>query len=221
VKGCENEKVTDALKKTAFILIVSCTAGYGPILQAQQTVPPHAAPAASHPTTAGGVTPEYDVRRDLTTLAEQTRRFQPLLAQVKPEKWIENGAPEAYVRQLRSCQANVQSLIAATDQLAREPERLTVALDAYFRMQNMESLVGSLRDGIRKYQNAELAGLLSGALADNANNREKLRQHIIDLAAAREQELQIMDQEAQRCRGMLLRQPVTSTSKTDRGQQHK
>jgi hypothetical protein len=45
-------------------------------------------------------------------------------------------------------------------------------------------------------------------MTESSNNKEKLRTHIVDLAALREQELSVMDQEAQRCRGMLSRMPL-------------
>jgi hypothetical protein len=47
-------------------------------------------------------------------------------------------------------------------------------------------------------------------MVGNSNNREKLRMHIVDLAAVREQEFQVVDQEAQRCRSAILRTPVNA-----------
>jgi hypothetical protein len=48
--------------------------------------------------------------------------------------------------------------------------------------------------------------LLVGVLGENSTNRDRLRQYITDLAANKEQEFQIADKEAQRCRGMLGKQ---------------
>jgi hypothetical protein len=45
-----------------------------------------------------------------------------------------------------------------------------------------------------------------GVSAENSANRDKLRQYITDLAAAKEQEFDVADKEAQRCRGMLTKQ---------------
>jgi hypothetical protein len=39
-----------------------------------------------------------------------------------------------------------------------------------------------------------------GVVAENSTSRDKLRQHITDLAGQQEQELVVLDQEAQRCR---------------------
>jgi PAS domain S-box-containing protein len=49
--------------------------------------------------------------------------------------------------------------------------------------------------------------LLTSLAGENGANRERFQRYIVDLAAQREQEYQIMDHEAQRCRDMLLRQP--------------
>ncbi len=164
-----------------------------------------------------GVAAAWDVRKDMSVMAEQTKRLQPLLARVKPEEWIAKGAPDGYVRQLRNAQNSVQYLIQATDKLSQQPERLSVALEAYFRIQSMEAILDSLRAGIARYQDGKLSQELSLALADNSNNREKLRAYITDLAATREQEFQVLDQEAQRCRGTLIRESPAAANKTGSG----
>jgi hypothetical protein len=155
-----------------------------------------------------GVSPEWDIRKDMTSLAAQVRQLQPMVDKIKPETWISQGAPSAYVKQMASLQSGMQYLLGSAEKLAKEPERLTAALDAYFRMQYVEVLIGSLREGVRKYQSPDLAESLNGLVTESSNNKEKLRTHILDLAALREQELSVMDQEAQRCRGMLSRMPL-------------
>ena len=52
-----------------------------------------------------------------------------------------------------------------------------------------------------------MAELLDGTVRENSNNRERLRQYLNGLAQTKEQESQIMDKEAQRCRAILSRQP--------------
>jgi site-specific recombinase XerC len=87
-----------------------------------------------------------------------------------------------------------------------EPARLTAALDAYFRLQNLETVLTSLVDGVRKYQNPALADLLRGVMSENSTSRQQLRQYLTDLAAVKELESKLMDQEAQRCRENQCRQ---------------
>lgn len=74
-------------------------------------------------------------------------------------------------------------------------------------MQAMESMLDSLEEGIRKYQNPALAELLRGAMTENAVHVEKFRQYIVQLAAVKEHEWTVMNEEAQRCRGQLSLQP--------------
>ena len=157
---------------------------------------------------AAGVSPIWDIRQDMTSLGAQIRALQPMVDNIKPETWLSQGAPSAYVKQMASLQSGIQYLLGSTEKLAKEPERLTTALDAYFRMQYVELLINSLRDGVRKYQSPDLAEILNGLVTASSNNKEKLRTHIMDLAAVRETEMNVMDQEAQRCRAMLSRMPI-------------
>ena len=75
-------------------------------------------------------------------------------------------------------------------------------------MQAMESTFGSVIEGIRKYQNPAIADLLQGVINENSANRDKFRQFVTDLATQKEQEFQVVDKEAQRCRGVLMKQPA-------------
>jgi hypothetical protein len=74
-------------------------------------------------------------------------------------------------------------------------------------------------EGVRNYQNPAVGDLLLGVAAENSENRDKLRQYITDLALTKEQEFEVADKEAQRCRGMLSKQtppkpPVAAKKKT-------
>jgi hypothetical protein len=165
---------------------------------------------AQQTSTSAGISPDWDVKANMSTLVADVKRLEPVLQRVKPDAWIEKGAPEAYIRQLQSSQASLESLIRSTAALAKDPDRLTVALDTFFRMEKMELLLGSLKEGVRRYQNPEVADEFTSLLASNSVHRDRLRQHITDLASAREQEFKVIDSEAQRCRGMLSRQGVDS-----------
>lgn len=152
-----------------------------------------------------GVSTEWDVKQQMMALATDVRKLDPLLGGIDPKQWVDQGAPAAYVRQLESVKGSAKGLISATDQLALEPEKLAVALDAFFQMERMELLGTSLKDGLRKYQSGDLADRLNRAFAANVIHRDRLRQHIRDLAAMREQEYQIASEEAQRCRVLLTK----------------
>ena len=155
---------------------------------------------------SAGVPQEWEIRKDLASVVDETSRLKPLLDAVKPEQWAEKGAPDAYIAQWKSIVAESDYLVRSAKELAAEPERLTLALETYLRLQSLDALVDSLNEGIRKYQNPALADLIRGATSEGAAGREKLRQYVVRLAAVKEDQLRVADQEAQRCRGILLRQ---------------
>jgi len=156
---------------------------------------------------AAGIAPPWDVRQNATALAAQAQRVQPVIEQLKPRDWMGQGAPEGYVAQVATVRVQLQALVDDAARLAADPDKLTTALEVFFRLESLEDLLRSLSAGVRRYQNAALADLLDSLFTEGAASREKLRQYLLDLAADKEQALKIMDQEAQRCRGWLVRQP--------------
>jgi hypothetical protein len=161
----------------------------------------------------GGLPPEWETRKMLAELAAQVQRFQPILDQANPRAWVQAGAPETYVAQLQSTRNEVGYLTATAKALAERPDKLSLALEALFRMQAVESFLRSLGEGIRRYQNPALADLLNGLMGETLASRDRLRSYVVDLAAIKEQELAIMDQEAQRCRAQLSRQPAPAPAR--------
>ena len=91
-------------------------------------------------------------------------------------------------------------LLGATQTLAKDPEKLPAAIDTLFRMQALDSTLGSVIEGTRKYQNPAIADLVQAIANENDQNRDHLKQYVLDLATEKEHELQVMDAEAQRCR---------------------
>jgi|SRR5690242_1157078 hypothetical protein len=160
-----------------------------------------------------GVTSEWDVRKILGSLDQQAQRLRSVIGQVQPEQWVANGAPGTWVAQWKSAQSELQSLLTSSEAFARQPEKLSLALDTYFRMQAMESTLGSVSEGVRKYQNPALGDLIGAVVAENGTNRDRLRQYITDLAAQKEQEFLVVDREVQRCRESLLHAPAANERK--------
>ncbi|MGD1090486.1 MAG: hypothetical protein ABSB35_00685 [Bryobacteraceae bacterium] len=160
------------------------------------------------------VSAEWDIAQTLDSLSAQANRLKPILDQLTPQAWVAKGAPQAYVTQWQGAQNELGYLTSSVKALQKQPDRLTLALDAYFRLQSVEGRLNSLVDGVRNYQNPAVGDLLMGVLGENASNRDKLRQYITDLAADKEQEFQIVDKEAQRCRGQVNRTPVTPKKTT-------
>ncbi len=157
------------------------------------------------------IPPEWEARREFAALVEQAQRLKPLLDAVQPAGWQQKGAPDTYIAQWKSLQSETGYVVRALGELEKEPERLTLALETYFRMESLEAVLASLNEGVRKYQNPALADLLQGAMIDGAPGREKLKQYVIKLTALREEQFRIADQEAQRCRARLLQQAPPKT----------
>jgi hypothetical protein len=152
------------------------------------------------------IPPEWEIQKTLAVLVERTERLTPLLDGAKPEDWIAKGAPQAYVGQWKSVREEIGHAVGAARELQKGPDRLSLALEVYFRLQSVDALLVSLGEGIERYQNPALADLIRGAMSEGAANREVLRQYIVQLAALKEEQLKIADQEAQRCRTRMLQQ---------------
>ncbi len=163
--------------------------------------------AVALPACAQGVSAPWDISQTLTSLAEQSKRLLPILEQLTPEKWEAKGAPAAYTAQWRSARNEVAYLLGASEAMKKQPEKLTLGLETLFRLQAVEAQVNSLIDGVRRYQNPAVGDLLVSVVSANSANRDQLRQYITDLAQTKEEEFQVVDREAQRCRGTLMRQP--------------
>jgi len=154
------------------------------------------------------VTSAWDNATRIGDLSARAARLKPLLEQVAPREWIAKGAPEAYIAQWQDARNELEYLTAAANLFAKQPERLTAALDTLFRMQALEWRLESLVEGVRKYQNPALGDLLMGVMRSNSANRDGLREYITDLATQKEQEFRIVEQEAQRGRGEINRTPA-------------
>lgn len=150
---------------------------------------------------------QWDVRAILKEISDHAGRLVPVLDTVQPSTWANPGAPEAYETQWKSTRAQTQALQGDAKALMKNPEKLSEAMKVFFRMQSVEFMLGSLGAGVRRYDNPAKADQLASHAAENGGNRERFQQHIVELAARLEEEYEIMDYEAQRCRAIISRQP--------------
>lgn len=169
---------------------------------------------AQTPASAPQTAMDWDVRAVLKEISAHAGRLVPLLDQVDPAAWQAKGAPDAYVGQKKSARAQAQALAAEAAALMRNPEKLSEAMKVFFRIQSLEYMMNSLADGMRRYQNPAIGDLLISVSSENGANRERFQQFIVELTARREQEYEIMDYEAQRCRSALTREPGKTTRKS-------
>jgi hypothetical protein len=173
------------------ILSVCASALYVPAQQAARSQQP------------AGLETDWDIAVVLNEISAQTTRLLPLLDHADSNAWIAKGAPDAYARQLQGCKEQVRASSEGSKALAQSPERLSAGLELFFRLQGVENMLGSIEEALRKYQSPADAQALVAMAAQNDANRDRFQQYLVNLAAEREKEYQVMDKEAQRCRGIL------------------
>lgn len=147
-----------------------------------------------------GVTPAWELKKQLEGLVAQVRRLTPLLDQVKAQDW---GA-EGYRDQHKAVKEQVEYLARSAAALAKEPEKMTLALDAFLRLDALEKMLDSLSEGVRRYQNPALADLIQSAISENSAHRLKLQSYLVDLVTTKQDELRIANDEAQNCRSAMI-----------------
>ena len=157
----------------------------------------------------GGITPDWEVRYAAAVLQKHTKVVDDLLNQLKPEEWAKQGAPSLYAEQWKQAKQFNTYLGAQAEALAANPAKLSLVIDVFLRIEHLQPLLDSLTGGIRAYQNSPLADLLVSAIGQNGATREKLKEYTRELAVEREKEWDIANEEAQRCRAILVKSPST------------
>ena len=163
------------------------------------------APSSKPPT--AGLEPAWDVAVVLQEIGAHAGRLLPALDGLDAKAWVAKGASETYVEQLESCKQQTRALADEAKSLSRSPEKLSGALQLFFRLQGLETMLSSLQEGARKYQSPQVAQSLAALFGEGGANRERLRGYIVNLAAEREHQFEVMDREAQRCRATLMAPP--------------
>lgn len=159
-----------------------------------------------------GVQTPWDVRTIIANLIKENEQFEPVLAAIHPESWIDNGASPVYIQQLHQAQQQTRDVVITSKMLAQKTEQLSLALDEYFRLEALDITARSLVEGLRRYADRSSADKLSSFIAHNFSAREQFRDYLSNLATSQEQNFKIADQEAQRCRGMISREPAPKRS---------
>jgi len=163
--------------------------------------------AMSLPAQQGGMMPRWEVEALAKTLQTHAGEVKQLLEDVRPKEWIQDGAPHAYVEQYDKLLKELSNLDLSAQALERNPESLSRVVDTFLWLERVHSLVDSIVEGTRRYQTGPYAHLLAAARDRNAAAEQELKQYMQQLAVAIEERLDIAHSEAQRCRGLLARQP--------------
>lgn len=182
--------------------------------QAAQPVPANSSAPSStyHAPPPQGLQAPWDIRQMLNALNAQNEKMKPVLEQMHPQQWLDNGAPPAYISQYQEARSRMDDVIRAVKSLSQQTDSLSAALDTYFRMESLEVSARSVYECVKKYGERSSAEQLSALIAQNFDNRRKFREYLQDLSTQREQEFKIADEEAQRCRGMISKESPTATN---------
>jgi hypothetical protein len=157
--------------------------------------------------TAGpqGVAPGWDLKPNAEKIGADVERLRPLIGRLDPVKWTEAGAPKAYEKQWRDCLDGIGHVQNAAHRLAERPDRLSLAAETLVRLEALIEHALSLSQAVRRYQNPAIAEVLESEISAAGASRQWLRQHVMELSATREQELETAEKEAQRCRTEIVR----------------
>ena len=154
-----------------------------------------------------GLETDWDIGAVLKEISSHASRLAPTLDGINVNNWIQKGASDTYAAQLQSAKEQVNAVAHSAEVRAGNPRQLSAALELFFRIEGIESMLGSLEEGMRRYQKPSDAQALLALAAENGANRDRLQRYLVNLAQQREQEYQVMDREAQRCRGALTQLP--------------
>ena len=187
------------------LMFLACASAFA--LAAQQ--PRQTAPA--------GLESPWDLRKTLAALVQDNEQLKSSVAQLNAQEWYERkGAPSTYVLQWTTAQRQVNDVVIAARLLSQNTENLSLGLDAYFRLEALETTARSLDEGAHKYADRAIADKLSELIAHNFSNRERFRDYLRDLASSKEQDFKIADAEAQRCRAIISKEPAAVSRRSKR-----
>jgi hypothetical protein len=176
-------------------------------LNAQSPAPAPVAPPA-------GLENPWQVQKIVADLIKDNQELAPLLDQIDPQQWYsQKGAPSTYIIQRQTAQQQIRDVVTTSKLLAQRTEDLKLALEEYFRLEALEVSARSLEDGAQRYADRQIANKMAQLIARNFTNREQFRNYLIDLATSMQQNFKIADEEAQRCRGMISREPAPSSKR--------
>lgn len=171
---------------------------------------------AQAPQPPAGLDTDWDIAVILGEIGAHAGRLLPALDRIDVSAWTAKGASETYAAQLESGKQQAKAIEQGAKTLAADPEKLADGLELFFRIEGLETILSSLEEGIRKYRTPEEAQALISQEAENGVNRDRFRRYLVNLAADRERQLKMMDQEAQRCRAAVSAAPAPAPSNSGR-----
>ncbi|HYA16507.1 MAG TPA: hypothetical protein VEF06_03520 [Bryobacteraceae bacterium] len=149
-----------------------------------------------------------EIKAALAGVSQHASRIEPMLRQLNPADWVAKGAPQTYVKQWNAALSAIGSIRIDMTNLAQRPDQMPEELKALFRIGSYHEGLRSLMGAVRRYQNPALADLIESVAAEDQGDIDRMQQYVTELAAEKDRQLDLMNEEAQRCRGLLSKQPV-------------
>ena len=154
-----------------------------------------------------GMIPRWQVEELSQGVVQNMETARKVVAQLRPQEWIQDGAPEAYIDQHQALLQEMGQVSLAAQALGRDPESLMYAVDTFLWLDRTDALMGSIAAGARQYYNAAVAELLDSARNRNADGIATVKQYLRQLAEHVETSMRVAHREAQRCREEIISQP--------------
>jgi hypothetical protein len=155
------------------------------------------------PQPLAGLETSWEIAPVIQDLGAHVGRLVPALDRVDVRAWVDRGASETYLEQLQSSREQARAVEDDSESLAHNPERLAGGISLLFRLEGLDLMLLSLEDGMRKYQSPRDAEALASLRAQAGPSRDRFERYLVQLAAEQEQQLRVMDEEAQRCRALV------------------
>lgn len=158
---------------------------------------PARAQQAGLPDRQAGIAPDWEVRRMVEEAERRISQLAHVVQQVHEDTWPPAAKSER--ESLGSVRAQLTALEQNLTELKREPERLSVLLEAVTRLDTILRQLDALRPAIVRYQDPGLAIDLDRLLAGPSASREKLFSHASDLARFLEDQIRFLKQDIAQC----------------------
>lgn len=170
------------------------------------------AQAPADPPRVAGFETSWAIAPVFAEISGHAERLAAALDKIDGKVWVRKGASETYAVQLESSRQQARALAAEAKALAANPDKLPAALVVLFRMQGLDAMLPSLEEAMRKYQSPADAVALVSLAVESGISRERVQHYIVNLASEREEDMRVMDKEAQRCRALVTQSspPVAS-----------
>jgi len=157
---------------------------------------------------------EEEIKAALAGVAQHAGRIDGMLRELDPASWTAKGAPATYAAQFETTLREIESIRIEMSTLGQKPDQMSGELKALFRIGSYHQRLRALMGAVRQYQNPALADLIESVSAEDQSDVDRIQQYLVELSTDRDREYDLVNAEAQRCRGILSKQPSQPTDPT-------